>query len=61
MNQYDTVRNGQDRTFVFCFRGDIELFDSLLDDVTDLGWIQLLHAFILKPYAEIRSPEPWPF
>src|SRR5690554_6359562 len=61
MNQHDTVRNRQDRTFVLCFGRDVEVLDSLLDDVTDLGWIQLLHAFVLKPCAEIRSPEPWPF
>src|SRR5690554_4102602 len=61
VNQYDTVRNRQDRTFVLCFGRDVEFLDSLLDDVTDLGWIQLLHAFVLKPCAEIRSPEPWPF
>src|SRR5690606_9613500 len=46
MNTNDTVRHADDRAFVLGLRSDIKLLDSLLDDVTDFRWIQLLHAVI---------------
>src|SRR5690554_901361 len=60
VDQNDTVRNAYDRTFGTRFSRNVEFLNTLLDDLADLGWIQLLHAFVLKPLNQIRNVKPRP-
>ncbi len=48
VNFHDTVGNADDGALITGFRCDVKLFNSLLDDVADLGRIQLLHAMSLR-------------
>ena len=48
VDAYDTVRNADDGALVTGLSSDIRFLDALLDDFTNLGRIQLLHAMTLK-------------
>jgi len=48
IDAYDTVGNADDGALVTGLSGDIGFLDALLDDFTNLGRIQLLHAMTLK-------------
>ncbi len=48
VNLHDTVRYADDRALITGFGCDVKLLDTLLDDVADLGRIQLLHAMSLR-------------
>ncbi len=48
VDAYDAVRHADDGALVTGLSGDIGFLDALLDDFTNLGRIQLLHAMTLK-------------
>src|SRR5690606_17352463 len=48
VDTYDTVRNADDGALITGLSSDIRFLDALLDDFTNLGRIQLLHAMTLK-------------
>src|SRR5690606_41877622 len=60
VNADNTVGHADNRAFVLGLRSDIELFDALLDDVTDFRWIQLLHAVIPQHSPTSRGMAPRP-
>ncbi len=48
VDTYDTVRNADDGALITGLSSDIRFLNALLDDFTNLGRIQLLHAMTLK-------------